>query len=94
MVAILSSSTDADKVYGPWVVLVLCAAATWLYLRVAQKVTDGLQLGISVCAFCIWAFAIGGPFKDFDWYSGTYAGIALAMFTFLVPLIPMGEPVE
>ena len=94
MVAILASSNDADPVFAPWIVLFACAAATWLYLRIAQKVKDRLQLGVSVAAFCVWAFAIGGPFKDLEWYSGTYAGLALALFTFLVPMIPMGQQNE
>jgi hypothetical protein len=91
MVAILSSSNDAKSDYAPWVLLAFGAGATFLYLRLALKVQNVTQLGMSVAAFCVWAIAIGGPFADQSWYSGTYAGMTLAAFTFVAPLIPMGE---
>lgn len=91
MVAILSSTDDKTGPYAPWVILALGAGATFLYLRVTLKVSDVRQLGVSVGAFCVWAFAIGGPFKDLSWYSGAYAGMALAAFTFVAPMIPMGK---
>jgi len=74
----------------PWVVLGLCAGATVLYLRVALKVKDKVQLAISVSAFFVWAFAIGGPFRYTGWYDAFYAGMAVAAFTFAAPLLPMG----
>jgi hypothetical protein len=73
-----------------WVVLALCAGGTLLYLRVAMKVKDKTQLAISVGAFFVWAFAIGGPFRYTDWYDPFYAGVAVAAFTFAAPLFPMG----
>ncbi len=91
MTAILSSSNDANSAAAPWVLLILGAAATLLYLRIGQKVGDKVQLLTSVAAFCVWAIAIGGPFAEQSWYSGTYAGMALASFTFIAPLIPMGQ---
>jgi len=94
MVAIIANSSDAKDQYAPLVILGIGAAATWLYLRVTQKVKNVLQLGVSVCAFCVWAFAIGGPLKDVLGYSGTYAGIALALFTFVAPMIPMGDAAD
>lgn len=91
LVAILSSSNEATSEYAPWVLLVFGAGATFLYLRVAQKVDNFTQLGMSVAAFCVWAIAIGGPFADQSWYSGTYAGMTLAAFTFVAPLVPISE---
>lgn len=81
---------EAVDITKLWVVLALCAGGTLLYLRVAMKVKDNVQLAISVSAFFVWAFAIGGPFRYTDWYDPFYAGMAVAAFTFAAPLLPMG----
>lgn len=92
MVAIVSNSEDAkDDTWAPWVILSIGAIATWAYLRYTLKVTNPVQLSVSVAGFLVWAFTIGGPFQEFEWYSGTYAGIALATFTFMAPMIPIKE---
>ena len=91
MVVIIENSNDPQHAIVPWVLLTMGAGATYLYLRVAQKVRNVAQLGMSVAAFCVWAIAIPGPLTEQTFISGTYAGMALAAFTFVAPLVPMGE---
>jgi hypothetical protein len=95
MVAIVRNSVDAaDDPWAPWVILAIGACATWIYLRFTLKVTNKVQLTLSVCAFLVWAVTIAGQlFADngFAWVGGTYSGIALAAFTFLAPIIPIND---
>lgn len=37
-------------------------------------------------AFCVWIFAIGGPFSTLDWYRPWYGGLVLALFMSVLPL--------
>ncbi len=68
-----------------WAVFVAFLLFTFVYsrfflnVRVTQTAT--LTLG-----FCVWVFAIGGPFVTFSWYQRVYGGLALALYTFVVPL--------
>jgi hypothetical protein len=61
--------------------------ATYCYLRFSSKVTNKLQLGLSVGAFCVWAYSMVPP--DFSWYNGTYAGLLLIAYTFIAPQITL-----
>lgn len=70
-----------------WSVFVFCVIATYLYLWRVQKVRKGLQLHISAIAFCVWVFALGGPFAHLSWYDPIYGGLLLPMYTFLAALI-------
>jgi hypothetical protein len=76
----------------PWLVFGFGAAATFFYLRVTLKVMDPRQLALSVTAFGVWAFTIGEPFSQYNWYNGTYAGLLLIAYTFVAPQVPVGAP--
>jgi len=69
-------------------VFVIGALLTFFYLKVYQKVSNTLQVGISVGAFCIWALAIdsSGPHA---WVPGTWSGIFVLVYTFVAPKIPI-----
>ncbi len=93
IIAMLTSRDEPVKEIVAFGAVAIFAGLTYLYLRVTLKVDNIRQLLVSVVAFCVWAMAIGKPFSDFCWYDGMYAGIALAMFTLISPMIPMeAEP--
>lgn len=86
----LGSALKADAAMPAhlyWFVLFFCAASTWVYLRKFQRVTSRVQLAISVGAFLVWAFAMGGPFVQLAWYRPGYGAVLLPTYTFLVALV-------
>jgi hypothetical protein len=50
-----------------------------------------LQVVISTCAFIVWVFAIGGPFKSLTFYNQVYGAIALIGFILLTGLLKPKE---
>ena len=89
MTSILDGSSDTIHTIVPWLVFAFGIFATWFYLRVSLKVTQRRQLALTIAAFCIWVFTIGGPFETLDWYRPTYAGLLLAAYTFMAPKVPI-----
>jgi len=67
-----------------WLIVAVGIVATWYYLRYPLEVKDGKQLMISCVAFVVWAFALGGPFKDLSWYDPVYGGLLLTIYTFFI----------
>lgn len=61
--------------------------ATYLYLWRVEKVKKQTQLHISAVAYCVWVFAIGGPFVHLAWYDPVYGGLLLPAYTFLIAVI-------
>ncbi len=74
----------------PWLVYGFGIFATWFFLRFSLKVSDRWHLLLAMLAFAIWAFSLGGPFEQFQWYvdaGSTYAGLLVAGYTFIAPLL-------
>ena len=69
-----------------WIVFVVFCIFTWIYLCRILKVSKIQQLIISVVAFIIWVFALGGPFALYNWYNPVYGQILLPIFTFGIAL--------
>lgn len=67
-----------------WAIFGACLLGTPFYLRLAHRVTAGLQLVLSTLAFAVWAFALGGPFVDILGYRPVYGAVLLPFFTFVV----------
>jgi hypothetical protein len=67
-----------------WAVFGAFLLLTFVYSRFALKVRF-VQTAILMLGFCVWVFAIGGPFVALSWYQRLYGGLALALFTFVVP---------
>lgn len=65
--------------------------ATWFYLKIFQKVDNAPQIIVSVLAFAVWAINIGHGFQQAELIKPSYAALALLMFTFFAPKIPMGK---
>lgn len=85
--ALLSSSTDTGEPTRIAFFLV-GVLVTFFYLRVPLKVTNTVQLTISVAAFIVWALALNSSGED-SWINGTHAGLLVLVFTFLAPTVPI-----
>jgi hypothetical protein len=83
----LIRSADQIPVAVYWGIFLFGIIATYLYLWRVENVAKQGQLVISMLAYCIWVFAIGGPFTNLEWYDPIYGGILLPIFTFMVPII-------
>lgn len=92
LTALAATATDLPWWIG-WAILAVGIAGTWFYLRVNLGVTDRIQLSVSTVSFCVWAFALGGPFAALSWYKPIYGGLLLPIFTFAVAGIKTA-PVE
>ncbi len=61
---------------------------TFLYLWIAEGVSDWVQLGISTVGFIAWVFAFGVvPVAELPWYNQVAAAIFLLAYVFLAPLL-------
>ena len=80
-------SSDKISLAGYWAIFILGIFATYLYLWRIEKVQKQLQLLISVGAYCVWVFALGGPFVHLTWYDPIYGSLALPIYTFFIPII-------
>jgi hypothetical protein len=85
--AMLQSIPESPPAPLMWGIFVFGIIATFLHLSRIAKVTKKRQILISLGAFVVWAFALGGPFQDLSWYHPLYGGILLCCYTFLVPII-------
>ncbi len=70
-----------------WGVFLLFAVFTPLYLWRILKVMKITQLVISLVAFVVWVFALGGPFTTLGWYDLLYGEILLPIFTIVIALV-------
>lgn len=84
---IIIRSTEQTPLGLFWFVFLFGIPATFFYLRRVEKVHKNSQIFISVIAYCVWVFAIGGPFVHLNWYQPLYGAIILPMYTFIVPII-------
>lgn len=70
-----------------WSVFVVFCILTAMYLWRVLDVRKFMQIAISVMAFVVWVFALGGPFALLPWYDPVYGEILLPVFTFTIALI-------
>jgi hypothetical protein len=79
-----------------WIVFLSLWVMTPLYLnRVLPdkdlnseaKKARKLQIAISVGAFFVWVFTLGGPFTAYAWYHPVYGTIMLLLYTLLMPIL-------
>jgi len=83
----LIRSSDQVPLGVHWLAFLFGIMGTFLYLWRVEKVTKTLQLVISAVAYCVWVFALGGPFVHLSWYQPIYGGLLLPVYTFLIPII-------
>ena len=91
LTGIAATAANAPHWLG-WAIFAVGVVATWVYLRFALDVRDRLQQFISTLSFCIWVFALGGPFKDLAWYQPIFGALLLPVFTFFVAFIKPPPP--
>jgi hypothetical protein len=84
-----------QKLTGPgeiqviqWAVFLIFCFITFLYLWRVSKVKKAQQLVISVVAFIVWVFALGGPFALYSnsWYNPIYGEILLPIYTLVIAI--------
>ena len=77
-----------------WGILIFLSVLTFFYINnqtsVANKPPAIKQTLISVGAFLIWAFAIGGePFESLAFYNSGYGAILMILYTLTIPVISL-----
>ena len=87
MQSILINATPKPHWVAFLIVFMFGVFATYFYLRFSLKVTNKMQLGLSVGAFCVWAYSMVP--QDYILHNGTYAGLLLIAYTFIAPKIPL-----
>ena len=80
-------SVQHIQLYIYWIIFGFCLIGTYLYLWRIEKVKKQTQLVLSVVAYCVWVFALGGPFIYLSWYNPVYGGLLLPAYTFIVAII-------
>jgi hypothetical protein len=82
-----------QKLSGPvemtifqWSIFVIFCFLTILYLMRVLKVKKVQQLAISLIAFVVWVFALGGPFTQLAWYNPVYGEILLPIYTLVIAI--------
>ncbi|MCW3997947.1 MAG: hypothetical protein NWF10_05185 [Candidatus Bathyarchaeota archaeon] len=70
-----------------WVVFIGVLIVLPIYLWKAQEVEVWIQIAITMGAYVLWVFTIGGPFSQFSWYHPVYGALGVLFFTFIVPKI-------
>ena len=80
--------TTAPLTKVEWVVFVVILIASVPWQRKIAKIGKWSQIGIGTGAFVIWAISLGDPFATAwqSWYYPAYGTMAVALYTFLVPL--------
>jgi hypothetical protein len=88
---LISSGTDIPKSTLLWIAFVigLVLTAIWTWKQTAERVkpTAVTQILISMGAFIVWVFALGGPFSTLEFYRPLYGSLVLIFYTLFVALI-------
>lgn len=75
-----------DIKIASWVIFFLFCILTVWYLWKILKVRKVQQLVISLIAFIVWVFALGGPFILLTWYNPVYGEILLPVYTLVAAI--------
>lgn len=87
-VAMSAAAPVTDPHYGTilWVIFALNLTLVPIYMWIVTSREPGkgplwVQVVFATIAFPVWAFAMGGPFKQLSWYQGWMATILLMFVT-------------
>jgi site-specific recombinase len=72
-----------------WIVFGFLLVMTPVYLRMVHKVPEVLQIVFTTLSFAVWVYWLGGPFELAGWHQPQLASIGLALWTLLMPLVPV-----
>ena len=53
---------------------------------------DWVHVALSMVAFGLWVYSMGGPFAALGWYHKPAASLLILAFTFVVPYLYRGKP--
>ena len=91
----IRSAHQPPGVAALWIIfgigVIFAAAWTWKQTGEPTKPKPVTQTIVSTCAFCVWAYATGGPLPQWpgSLYNPLYATLSLVFFTLASGLVPM-----
>lgn len=91
MQTVVNSNVTTSHAHAVWLLCLLIGAGilTFAYDRWVLSIVRLTQLLMSVLAFAVYVFAMGGWFATTGWYHQWYASIAVPTFVVLVGIIPV-----
>jgi hypothetical protein len=86
--AMVAAAPPTDPHYATilWIIFALNAVLVPIYMWIVTSRDPGkdalwTQVILATLAFPVWAFALGGPFKQLSWYEGWMASMLLMFVT-------------
>jgi hypothetical protein len=91
MQTVVNSNVTTSHAHAVWLLCLLIGAGilTFAYDRWVLSILRLTQLLMSVLAFAVYVFAMGGWFATTGWYHQWYASIAVPTFVVLIGIIPV-----
>jgi hypothetical protein len=91
MQSVIDSNVTTSHAHAVWLLCLLIGAGifTFAYDRWVLSIIRMTQLLMSVLAFAVYVFAMGGWFSTTGWYHQWYASIAVPTFVVLVGILPV-----
>jgi hypothetical protein len=84
--ALLAAASGAPP-FLAWVIFAVGVVGTAVYVIRSQPPPSLVHVAISIIAFIVWVFALGGPFLQLPWYMPIYGALLLPIYTFFVAFI-------
>jgi hypothetical protein len=92
LIGFMKNVDPEDKAKMPtlWVMLIVCSVLTPVYFwKMTEKGQPKLRhIVVSMGAFLVWAYALGGVFESMGWHKPWLASVILALYTLLAGLVP------
>jgi hypothetical protein len=91
MQTVVNSNVTTTNAHATWLLCLLIGAGvlTYAYDRWVLSILRPTQLIMSVLAFAVYVFAMGGWFATTAWYHQWYGSIAVPTFVVLVGIVPV-----
>jgi hypothetical protein len=84
---ILTAFEGPTRYAALWIIFGLIFLLTPWYLRRVQHVRKWKQIFVSMGAFVVWVFALGGAFVSLSWYQPAWGTVALGLFSLAAVII-------
>lgn len=82
-----AAANPNTKRIGFWVIFGSLLLLTPAYLSRISKVKNKLQLVVASLSFAVWAYALGGPFRDLPHYDPLFASVLLGLWSLFTPVL-------
>jgi hypothetical protein len=63
-------------------------------LKLLHNVTKVFHIIVSMLAYVIWVYALGGPFAHYGIHDPVIAGVIIILFTFFIPFATKQKPTK